>query len=203
MPFTQMSNTCPLRKWATRVATWRICPLRKWVTWLCDRCYSKTRVSQHVCVSLLHKRGEWGGRHLRKRWWVTRNVHKVMLLIRVRGICVMLLICVRCRSMVLSVWVRVAHLGASSYELKQKHICIYIHVCIYMARVHTHVYTHTCAVKNECTLAWTIALCHTCVMSHIWISHGTNMDESCRTCEFVVGHMRHVTHMSESCHTCQ
>jgi len=42
------------------------------------------------------------------------------------------------------------------------------------------------------------------IMSHIWMSHVTHMNESCRTYEWVMLHiwMRHVTHMSESCHTC-
>jgi len=49
------------------------------------------------------------------------------------------------------------------------------------------------------------------VMSHIWMSHVTHMNESCRTYEWVMSHiwmshvahicMSHVTHMNESCHS--
>jgi len=39
--------------------------------------------------------------------------------------------------------------------------------------------------------------------SHIWMSRGTHMNESCHTYEWVMSHiwMSHVTHMNESCHT--
>jgi len=47
--------------------------------------------------------------------------------------------------------------------------------------------------------------CHTYewVMSHIWRSRFTNMNESCRTYEWVMSHiwMSRVAHMNESCHT--
>ena len=41
------------------------------------------------------------------------------------------------------------------------------------------------------------------VISHVWTSHVTHMNESCHTYEWVVSHIRmsHVTHMNESCHT--
>jgi len=41
------------------------------------------------------------------------------------------------------------------------------------------------------------------VMSHIWMSHVTHMNESCHTYEWVMSHiqMSYVTHMNESCHT--
>jgi len=41
------------------------------------------------------------------------------------------------------------------------------------------------------------------VMSHIWMSHVTHMNESRHTYERVMSHiwMSHVTHMNESCHT--
>ena len=41
------------------------------------------------------------------------------------------------------------------------------------------------------------------VMSHIWMSHVTHMNESCHTREWVMSHIRmsHVTHMNESCNT--
>ena len=42
-----------------------------------------------------------------------------------------------------------------------------------------------------------------CVMSHLWMSHVTLMNESCHTYEWVMSHiwMSHVTLMNESCHT--
>ena len=41
------------------------------------------------------------------------------------------------------------------------------------------------------------------VMSHMWMSHVTHMNESCHTYEWVMSRiwMSHVTHMNESCHT--
>jgi len=46
--------------------------------------------------------------------------------------------------------------------------------------------------------------CHTFewVMSHIWMSHVTHMNESCLTYEWVMSHiwMSQVSHMNESCH---
>ena len=41
------------------------------------------------------------------------------------------------------------------------------------------------------------------IMSHIWMSHGTHMNESCHTYEWVMLHIwiSHVTHMNESCRT--
>jgi len=41
------------------------------------------------------------------------------------------------------------------------------------------------------------------VMSHIWMSHVTHMNDSCHTYERVMSHIwtSHVTHMNESCHT--
>ena len=48
---------------------------------------------------------------------------------------------------------------------------------------------------------------HTCewVMSHIWMSHITHVNESYHTCEWVISRMwmSHITHMNESCHTCE
>jgi len=46
-------------------------------------------------------------------------------------------------------------------------------------------------------------LTHGCVMSHIWMSHGTNMNESCQlwgTYEWFMSHiwMSHVTHINET-----
>ena len=43
------------------------------------------------------------------------------------------------------------------------------------------------------------------VMSHMWMSHVTHVNESCHTCEWVMSHiwMSHVTRMNESCHTCE
>jgi len=40
-------------------------------------------------------------------------------------------------------------------------------------------------------------------MSHTWISHGTHVNESWHTCEWVMSHiwMSHVTHLNESQHT--
>ena len=48
-------------------------------------------------------------------------------------------------------------------------------------------------------LWWT----HEWVMSHIWRSHVTHMNESCHTYEWVMSHMwrSHVTHVKESRHT--
>ena len=48
------------------------------------------------------------------------------------------------------------------------------------------------------------ALCmYEWVMSHIWMSHVTHMNESCHTYEWVMSHiwMSHVTHRNESSHT--
>ena len=46
---------------------------------------------------------------------------------------------------------------------------------------------------------------HTCewVMAHMWMSHGTQVNESWHTYEWVMAHvwMRHGTHMKESWHT--
>ena len=41
------------------------------------------------------------------------------------------------------------------------------------------------------------------IMSHIWMSHVTPMNECCYKYEWVMSHiwMSHVTHMNESCHT--
>jgi len=41
------------------------------------------------------------------------------------------------------------------------------------------------------------------VISHIWMSHVTHVNESYHTCEWVMLHiwMSHVTHVNESCHT--
>ena len=41
------------------------------------------------------------------------------------------------------------------------------------------------------------------VMSHIWMSHVTHMNESCHTYGWVMSHiwMSHVTHRNVSCHT--
>ena len=38
---------------------------------------------------------------------------------------------------------------------------------------------------------------------HVWMSHVTHTNESCRTCKWVMSHiwMCHVSHMNESCHT--
>jgi len=48
---------------------------------------------------------------------------------------------------------------------------------------------------------------HTCegVMSHMWMSHVTHVNESCHTCEWDLSHMwmNHITHVNESCHTCE
>jgi len=42
------------------------------------------------------------------------------------------------------------------------------------------------------------------VMAHIWMSHGTHVNESCHTCEWVMAHiwMSHGTHVNASRHTC-
>ena len=39
-------------------------------------------------------------------------------------------------------------------------------------------------------------------MKHVWMTHGTHMNESSHTYEWVMSHiwMSHVTHMNESCH---
>jgi len=51
---------------------------------------------------------------------------------------------------------------------------------------------------------WARRSYHTCewVMSHIWMSHVTRMNESCHTHEWVVSHLwtRHVTHINEARH---
>jgi hypothetical protein len=41
------------------------------------------------------------------------------------------------------------------------------------------------------------------VMSHMWMSHGKHMNETCQTCEPVMSHtwMSHVTQMNGSCQT--
>jgi len=43
------------------------------------------------------------------------------------------------------------------------------------------------------------------VLSHVWMSHVTHVDESCHTYEWVMSHMwmSHVTHVNESCHICE
>jgi len=50
-------------------------------------------------------------------------------------------------------------------------------------------------------------LCHTSarVVSHIWMSHVTRVNQSCHTYEWVMSHicMSCVIHMNESCHTCE
>jgi len=49
--------------------------------------------------------------------------------------------------------------------------------------------------EPRCTYEW--------VMSHIWMSHITHMTESYHAYEWVMSHiwLSHVTHMTESCHT--
>jgi len=64
----------------------------------------------------------------------------------------------------------------------------------------THLY-----VWRDSSIAQVEVSSHTCewVMSHIWMSHVTHMNESCHTSEWVMSHiwMSHVTHLNESCHT--
>jgi len=72
-----------------------------------------------------------------------------------------------------------------------------ISMSIFISRV-THVWhAHSYVRLDSCMfeLVW--------VMSHIWMSHVTHMNESCYTYEWVMLHiwMSHVTHRNESCRT--
>ena len=51
---------------------------------------------------------------------------------------------------------------------------------------------------------WISCIIYEWVMSHIWMSHVTHMNESFHTYEWTMSHIwiSHVTHMTESCHTC-
>jgi len=61
----------------------------------------------------------------------------------------------------------------------------------------SHVWTsHVTRMNESCrTYEW--------VMSHVWTSHVPHMNESCRTYEWVMSHVwtSHVPHMNESCPT--
>jgi len=66
-------------------------------------------------------------------------------------------------------------------------------------RVMSHMWTTHVTHVNES--------CHTYerVMSHMWTSHDTHVNESCHTYERVVSHTwpSHITQVNESCHTCE
>ena len=64
---------------------------------------------------------------------------------------------------------------------------------------HIITYEYVMSPLNECPAC---ERCE-CVMSHMWMSHVTHVNESCHTCEWVMSHiwMSHVTYMNESCHT--
>jgi len=69
-----------------------------------------------------------------------------------------------------------------------------------MSGMSIHGICRTCFVTpSTCSM-----IGHTCesVISHIWMSHDTYMNESCHTYECLMSHMwmRHVTHMNASCH---
>ena len=65
--------------------------------------------------------------------------------------------------------------------------------------VMSHIWrSHVTHMNEAChTYAW--------AMLHVWMSHVTHMNESCPTYEGVMSHIwrSHVTHMNESCHTCE
>ena len=67
---------------------------------------------------------------------------------------------------------------------------------------------HVAHMNKSChTYAWAMShmnvSCRTLVMSHIWMSHATHMDELRHTNKWVMSHewMSHVTRMNESCHS--
>jgi len=81
-----------------------------------------------------------------------------------------------------------------------------------MNESHCNTLQHTATRCNTLSLfllqvtsdTW-IKPCHTyeCVMSYIWMSHVTHMNESCHTYEWATPQIRirHVTHMNESYYT--
>ena len=64
----------------------------------------------------------------------------------------------------------------------------------------THMMNESCRTC-EYTHKW--VLLHVRVMSLVWMSHVTRMNESCHTYEWVMSHIwiNHVTRMNQSCHT--
>jgi len=70
-------------------------------------------------------------------------------------------------------------------------VCVCVRVCMCL-RVCVCIYPSKVNMQRE-----------ECVMSHTWMRHVTNMNESCHAYVWVMSHlwMRCVTHMNDSCHT--
>jgi len=60
---------------------------------------------------------------------------------------------------------------------------------------YTYVYVHVTSHQVSRSRHWNI-------MAHVWMSHGTHLNESWHTCEWVMAHiwMSHGTHVNESWH---
>ena len=68
-----------------------------------------------------------------------------------------------------------------------------------------HGLCHVTHANEPClTYEWVMSQ-YVWVMAHIWMSHGTHMNQPRHTYEWLMSHiwMSHGTHMNESCHTCE
>ena len=90
------------------------------------------------------------------------------------------------------------------YVYKHTNICTCIHKYTFMYMcgiyIHVHLYTHSCLHINihKCKYMYTqiwkcihvyISNVHQRVMSHVWMSHVTCMDESCHIYAWVMSHI--------------
>jgi len=84
--------------------------------------------------------------------------------------------------------------------------------CVWMSCHTGYVTNEICANELSSTDGWPtyqFTECHTCesVMSHIWMSHVTHVNETYHewdvTNEMSHSRMGYVTHVNESCHTCK
>jgi len=81
------------------------------------------------------------------------------------------------------------------YLLSLAQVCLYARVC---ARLR-------CLLARSSTTIFCVWHTYEGVTAHIWMSHGTHMNELWHTYEWVISNiwMSHSTHMNESCHTCE
>ena len=79
------------------------------------------------------------------------------------------------------------------YACMYTYLYIYIYICIYM---YIHIYV---CILNETCHTWMNYVTYEWVTAHIWMSHGTHVNESRHTYEWVTAHiwMSHGTHINE------
>ena len=138
--------------------------------------------------------------HVTYEWVMSRVAH--MFECNMTCIYVHSYVCQSCRTF----WKRNARLI---------HICdsfIFVTELMHLCDMtHTHMW-HRCDMTHS--HIWLDSFkCVTWVMSHLWMSHVTYVNESCHICEWVMSHiwlslvvhmrMSHVTHMNESCQICE